>query len=64
MLSETRSIPAPVIKHVSKQLGLSPTVLEDLHNPPSMRAATFEAIRTYLGSGRFKPQMKIICWPL
>ncbi len=53
LLSETKSIPAPVIKHVSKQLGLSPAVLEDLRNPPSMRAATFEAVRTYLGVRAF-----------
>lgn len=53
LLSETSSIPMPVIKHVSKQLGLAPAVLEDLRNPPSMRAASFEAVRTYLGVRAF-----------
>jgi hypothetical protein len=48
LLSETSSIPETVIKHVSKQLGLSPAVLSHLRNPPMMRSATFEAVRTYL----------------
>jgi len=48
LLPETSSIPEAVIKQVSKQLGLSPSVLADLRNPPSMRAATFEAVRTHL----------------
>jgi hypothetical protein len=33
LLSETSSIPEAVIKHVSKQLGLSPAVLLHLRNP-------------------------------
>jgi hypothetical protein len=43
-----------VIKHVSKQLGLLPKVLADLRNPPSMRSATFEAVRTHLGVRTFQ----------
>jgi TnpA family transposase len=54
LLSETSSIPEEVIKHVSKQLGLLPKVLENLRNPPSMRSATFEAVRTYLGVRTFQ----------
>ena len=54
LLSETASIPEDVIKQVSKQLGLLPKVLEDLRNPPSMRSATFEAVRTYLGVRPFQ----------
>ncbi len=48
LLSETGSIPETVIKQVSKQLGLAPSVLSELRNPPSMRSTTFEAVRTYL----------------
>ncbi len=48
LLSETSSIPEAVIKQVSTQLGLSPAVLSHLRNPPMMRSATNEAIRTYL----------------
>ncbi len=48
LLSETSSIPEAVIKQVSTQLGLSPAVLLHLRNPPMMRSATNEAIRTYL----------------
>jgi len=49
LLAETSSIPEAVIKQVSKQLGLTPAVLSHLRNPPMMRSATFEAVRTYLG---------------
>ena len=48
LLSETTSIPDGVVKHVGKQLGLVPSVLENLRSHPSMRSATFEAVRTYL----------------
>src|SRR5215831_21383871 len=54
LLAETSSIPEAVIKHVSKQLGLSPAVLEQLRNPPMMRSATFEAVRTYLDVRAFQ----------
>ena len=48
LLSETGSIPDTVVKQVSKQLGLVPSVLSELRNPPSMRSTTFEAVRVYL----------------
>ncbi len=52
LLSETTSIPEGVITQVSKQLGLSPSLLEQQRNHPSMRSATFEAdegrLRAYL----------------
>ncbi len=48
LLSETGNIPEAVIKQVSKQLGIVPSVLSQLRNPPSMRAATFEAVRAHL----------------
>jgi TnpA family transposase len=48
LLSETTNIPERVIKHVAKQLGLSPSILGQARNYPSMRSATFEAVRTYL----------------
>jgi Domain of unknown function (DUF4158) len=54
LLSETSSIPASVITHVSTQLGLTPTVLSHLRNPPMMRSATFEAVRTHLGGRAFQ----------
>jgi hypothetical protein len=54
LVSETSSIPEAVIKHVSKQLGLSPAVLSHLRNPPMMRSATFEAVRTYLDVRTFQ----------
>lgn len=54
LLSETTSIPESVIKHVSTQLGLSPAVLEQLRNPPMMRSATFDAVRTYLDVRAFQ----------
>ena len=41
LLSETTSIPAGVITHVSTQLGLSPSLLNQQRNYPSMRSATF-----------------------
>ena len=49
LVSETSSIPEAVIKHVSKQLGLS-----HLRNHPMMRSATFEAVRTYLDVRTFQ----------
>src|SRR6266566_223913 len=54
LLSETSSIPESVIKHVSTQLGLTPAVLSHLRNPPMMRSATFEAVRTYLDVRSFQ----------
>jgi hypothetical protein len=54
LLSETGSIPEAVIKQVSKQLGLAPSVLSQLRNPPMMRSATFEAVRTYLDVHAFQ----------
>ncbi len=54
LLSETGSIPEAVIKQVSKQLGLAPSVLSQLRNPPMMRSATFEAVRTYLDVRAFQ----------
>jgi hypothetical protein len=48
LLSETGSIPETVVKQVSKQLGLVPSALSELRNPPSMRSTTFEAVRVYL----------------
>ena len=48
LLSETSSLPEAVIRQVSTQLGLTPAVLSHLRNPPMMRSATNEAIRTYL----------------
>jgi len=54
LLSETTGIPEGVIKQVSKQLGLSPALLVQQRNYPSMRSATFEAVRTYLGVRAFQ----------
>jgi uncharacterized protein DUF4158 len=54
LVSETSSIPEAVVKHVSKQLGLSPALLSHLRNPPMMRSATFEAVRTYLDVRTFQ----------
>jgi len=61
LLSETSSIPESIIKHVSTQLGLTPAVLSHLRNPPMMRAATFEAVRTYLDVRTF--QIPLANWP-
>ena len=54
LLSETTSIPEGVITQVSTQLGLSPALLEQQRNQPSMRSATFEAVRVYLGVRAFQ----------
>src|SRR5258708_5440291 len=54
LLSEPSSIPEGVITHVCKQLGLSPAILGHLRNYPSMRSATFEAVRTYLDVRAFQ----------
>jgi Domain of unknown function (DUF4158) len=54
LLSETTSIPEGVIQQVSKQLGISPSLLEQQRNHPSMRSATFEAVRVYLGVRAFQ----------
>jgi hypothetical protein len=48
LLSETTSLPQGVIKHVSKQLGLSPSIVGHICHHPSMRSATFDAVRTCL----------------
>jgi bifunctional DNase/RNase len=55
LLSDTTSLPQGVIKHVSKQLGLSPSILEHTRHHPSMRSATFDAVRTYLEVRAFQP---------
>lgn len=54
LLSDTEHIPDVVIAQVSKQLGLPPSALSQLRNPPAMRAATFEAVRTHLGVRAFQ----------
>lgn len=54
LLSETTNIPEGVIKQVCKQLGLSPTLLEQQRNYPSMRSATFEAVRVHLDVRAFQ----------
>jgi TnpA family transposase/adenosyl cobinamide kinase/adenosyl cobinamide phosphate guanylyltransferase len=54
LLSDINGIPDSVIKHVSTQLGLTPAVLSHLRNPPMMRSATFEAVRTYLDVRTFQ----------
>src|SRR5205807_2159294 len=46
--------PEGVITQVSKQLGLSPSLLEQQRNHPSLRSATFEAVRVYFGLLAFK----------
>ena len=48
LLSDTAIVPEGVVKHVCKQLRLSPTILAHLRHHPSMRAATFEAVRNHL----------------
>jgi len=54
LLSDINGIPESVIKQVSTQLGLSPSVLSHLRNPPMMRSATFEVVRTYLDVRSFQ----------
>ena len=54
LLSETGSIPETVVNQVSKQLGLASSVLSQLRNPPMMRSATFEAVRTHLDVRAFQ----------
>jgi TnpA family transposase/adenosyl cobinamide kinase/adenosyl cobinamide phosphate guanylyltransferase len=54
LLADTTSIPEGVITHVCKQLGLSPALLGHQRNHPSMRSATFEAVRTYLDVRAFQ----------
>ena len=54
LLSDTASIPENVITHVSSQLRLSPSILLHMRHYPSMRSATFEAVRTYLGVRAFQ----------
>ena len=63
LLSETSSIPEEVIKHVSKQLGLLPKVLENLRNPPSMRSAIFEAVKLAWVRVPSRMPMKNACVP-
>ncbi len=48
LVSDPSSIPEEVITHVSRQLSLKPSVLSQLHNHPSARSATFEAVRKHL----------------
>ena len=54
LLSDTASIPEGVVKHVCKQLELSPAILGHLRNHPSMRSATFEAVRGHLDVRAFQ----------
>jgi uncharacterized protein DUF4158 len=49
LLSDPTEFPAAVVASVSKQLGLKPSVLSQLRVHPAMRAATFDAVRGYLG---------------
>ncbi len=49
LLSDPTEFPAAVVTYVSKQLGLKPSVLSQLRVHPTMRAATFDAVRGYLG---------------
>src|SRR5690348_5476120 len=49
LLSDPSEFPATVVAYVSKQLGLKPSVLSQFRVHPTMRAATFDAIRDYLG---------------
>lgn len=48
LVSDPSSIPEEVITHVSRQLSLKPSVLTQLRNHPSVRSATFEAVRKQL----------------
>ena len=48
LLSEVSAVPTVVLHLVSQQLGLTPIVLDQFRNPPTMRSATFEAVRVYL----------------
>ena len=54
LTSEIMSIPEGVVKHVSTQLGPSPSLLAQQRNYPSIRSATFEAVRAYLGVRAFQ----------
>src|SRR6266852_1970838 len=56
LVSDPTTLPAEVIAHVSKQLGLKPSVLAELRNPPSARSATFEAVRTHLKVRAWEPK--------
>lgn len=55
LVSDPSTLPTEVIAHVSKQLGLKPSVLAELRNPPSARSATFEAVRTHLKVRAWEP---------
>ncbi len=48
LVSDPGSIPEEVITQVSRQLSLKPSALSQLHNHPSARSATFEAVRKHL----------------
>jgi len=48
LVSDPDDLPEEVIQHVSKQLSLTPKVLGQLHNHPSARSTTFEAVRKHL----------------
>ncbi len=56
LVSDPTTLPTQVIAHVSKQLGLGPSVLTELRNPPSARSATFEAVRTHLRVRAWEPK--------
>jgi TnpA family transposase len=56
LLSDITNIPVKVITHVSKQLGIRSGVLDTFRIYPSVRSATFEAIRTYLGVRPFQEE--------
>src|SRR6266567_4138005 len=49
LLSDPAEFPEARVVSVSKQLGLKPSVLSQLRVHPTMRAATFDAVRGYLG---------------
>lgn len=48
LVSDPADIPEDVIKQVSKQLSLKPSILSGWRNHPSARSATFEAVRKHL----------------
>lgn len=49
LLSDPNEFPTAVVAYVSKQLGLKPSILSQLRVHAAMRAATFDAVRGYLG---------------
>ncbi|GAC1299955.1 MAG: Tn3 family transposase [Ktedonobacteraceae bacterium] len=49
LISDPTAFPVPVVDYVSKQLGLAPNILAQTRIYPSVRTATFDAVRAYLG---------------